>query len=197
MTAQRFESVASIGGFPADQIAGMKKTTYEERGGLEVPKPLTDHKETVQRLFTNLLDAMSNDPSDHKFKRDLLLDEALMNQVLHGNGGDARLQSMARLTVERFVTETGVTINCILMLDDHSPPFQMEQIADPTEEENLDIPKGRGLLLIRDIAKATIAQIPRDGGKTMIYTWDERFKAQQEEAVSDQGKEDDKHSLSA
>ena len=75
------------------------------------------------------------------FAVQLALVEALVNAMKHGNRYDA--------------TKT-VTVACILSDDcihieiaDEGDGFDPEEVPDPTREENLDLPSGRGIMLIR------------------------------------------------
>ena len=71
----------------------------------------------------------------------LAIEEALNNAIRHGNGLDPG--KTAELTYE--VTDQQVDIR----ISDEGPGFDFQDVPDPTLDENLDKPTGRGLMLIR------------------------------------------------
>ena len=75
------------------------------------------------------------------FAIQLALDEALANAVRHGN----KLDPEKSVTVEFSVDQKQVFIR----ITDQGPGFKPDDLADPTEEENLILPHGRGVMLMR------------------------------------------------
>ena len=71
----------------------------------------------------------------------LALEEAVVNAIKHGNGLDPSKQ----VHVECDVNEERI----IISIRDEGPGFDPADVPDPTEEENLDKPSGRGLMLMR------------------------------------------------
>ena len=71
----------------------------------------------------------------------LAIEEALNNAIRHGNAMDP--DKTAELVYE--VTDEHVDIR----ISDEGPGFDFEDVPDPTLDENLDKPTGRGLMLIR------------------------------------------------
>jgi len=71
----------------------------------------------------------------------LALDEALTNAVRHGNASDPS----KNVTVEFTPAPHKLTI----MIEDEGPGFVPDDIPDPTAEENLGRPHGRGVMLMR------------------------------------------------
>ena len=71
----------------------------------------------------------------------LSLEEALVNAIKHGNGlCDSKTVSVAcRLSSDRLWV-------CIT---DEGTGFCLEEVPDPTDEENLERPCGRGIMLMR------------------------------------------------
>lgn len=71
----------------------------------------------------------------------LALEEALTNAVRHGNKNDpTRL-----VTLECAISDHETT----LAVQDQGEGFDPSAVPDPTAAENLDIPSGRGLMLMR------------------------------------------------
>lgn len=71
----------------------------------------------------------------------LALDEALVNAVKHGNGNDPD----KTVTIEFSIDQDRL----IVEIEDQGPGFVPEQLPDPTAEENLNRPNGRGVMLMR------------------------------------------------
>jgi serine/threonine-protein kinase RsbW len=69
------------------------------------------------------------------------LEEALSNAVLHGNGDDPA----KALTVEYSADPSAVAI----VVEDEGVGFDPASVPDPTRPENVDIPSGRGIMLMR------------------------------------------------
>ncbi|NLX99064.1 MAG: ATP-binding protein [Rhodopirellula sp.] len=71
----------------------------------------------------------------------LAVEEALVNAIKHGNKLDMSKQ---------------VTVNCSMSpalfriaITDEGEGFDLDQVPDPTDEDNLDAPSGRGIMLMR------------------------------------------------
>jgi serine/threonine-protein kinase RsbW len=71
----------------------------------------------------------------------LALEEALVNAIKHGNRNDPR----KRVHIECRISDEMV----IVEIEDEGPGFDLEEVPDPTAEENLEKPSGRGIMLMR------------------------------------------------
>ncbi len=71
----------------------------------------------------------------------LALDEALANAIRHGNGNDPA----KTVTVDFEVDDEKTTI----AICDQGPGFDPGEVPDPTLDENLERPCGRGVMLMR------------------------------------------------
>jgi serine/threonine-protein kinase RsbW len=71
----------------------------------------------------------------------LALEEALVNAIKHGNRKDPakKVEVDCRISRDRVV----------IRIADEGDGFDPEAVPDPTDEENLEIPSGRGLMLMR------------------------------------------------
>jgi serine/threonine-protein kinase RsbW len=71
----------------------------------------------------------------------LALEEAMVNAIKHGHGGDASKEAVLRYeaTPSRLLAE----------VEDQGPGFDPAAVPDPRTPENLERPGGRGLLLMR------------------------------------------------
>ncbi len=72
----------------------------------------------------------------------MALEEAVMNAIKHGNQRDVAKQ--VHICVASLNNELSVVVR------DEGPGFNPECVPDPTEDENLEKPCGRGVLLIRE-----------------------------------------------
>ena len=71
----------------------------------------------------------------------LALEEAVVNGLRHGNGGDPARRVWVRY---HFRPDS-----LLAEVEDEGPGFDPRLVPDPTLSENLDRPGGRGLLLMR------------------------------------------------
>jgi serine/threonine-protein kinase RsbW len=74
----------------------------------------------------------------------LALEEAFVNAIKHGNQYDTNKQVFVRY---RFVDDNPVRFE--ISITDEGAGFDPEDVPDPTAEENLERPCGRGLMLMR------------------------------------------------
>jgi serine/threonine-protein kinase RsbW len=71
----------------------------------------------------------------------LAMEEAMVNAIRHGHGGDESLEIKVQVSVD--ASEISVAV------EDMGPGFDPDAVPDPTAEENLTIASGRGLTLMR------------------------------------------------
>ena len=76
-----------------------------------------------------------------EFAIKLALEEAMINAVKHGNCNDASKQITVRFDVDDQRT--------VIIVRDEGEGFHPENIPDPTSEERLALPSGRGIMLMR------------------------------------------------
>ncbi len=126
---------------------GHCRTAAMQAGG---PEPVhLIHEVSVRRarevtpLLDNIIAAMAEagyQPATCRELR-LALEEAIVNGLRHGNGGDPakHVRVRVRITAEAVVAE----------VEDEGPGFDATRVPDPTAPENLHKPSGRGLLLMR------------------------------------------------
>lgn len=104
---------------------------------------LLNTREEIERAEASLLAAMQRAgyPEASTFAIRLALEEALVNAFRHGHKD---------LPGERVVLEYDVTPSMVrLAIEDKGPGFKPEDVPDPTADDRLEIPTGRGLLLMR------------------------------------------------
>ncbi|CAN5849653.1 hypothetical protein BH11PLA1_BH11PLA1_14940 [soil metagenome] len=81
-------------------------------------------------------------PEASKFALRVALEEAMVNAFLHGHRG---LPPDVRIDVHYTVSPDTITI----AVTDHGVGFTPHEVPDPTSDENLELPSGRGLMLIQ------------------------------------------------
>lgn len=105
-------------------------------------------------------------PKASCFALRLAIEEAFSNAFQHGHrdlGPEVDIGLAWEISPERIT----------IVVEDQGPGFNPETLADPTTEENIEKPSGRGLLLIR----AYMSRIDfNDAGNrvTMVYLHPER-----------------------
>ena len=94
----------------------------------------------IQERIINVLESQSY--SDHDlFGVRLALEEALVNAIKHGNGmdPDKQVHIDCRFEVDRVR----------IVIEDEGGGFDLKAVPDPTDDENLERPGGRGIMLMR------------------------------------------------
>lgn len=80
-------------------------------------------------------------PTRDVFGIRLALEEALVNAIKHGN----RFDPQKRVQVHCRITSESIRIE----IEDEGDGFCLEDVPDPTEDENLERPCGRGIMLMQ------------------------------------------------
>ena len=102
----------------------------------------SDLDESAAVLQNILRDVRANGFEENAvFAIRLALDEALSNAVRHGNGGDKQKQVIVEYTMGDEAFKVTVA--------DEGRGFVPDQIPDPTRQENLERPCGRGVMLMK------------------------------------------------
>lgn len=96
--------------------------------------------QAVQERIVQRLEELNFPPRD-VFGLRLSLEEALVNAIKHGNGMDPTKS----VRVSCHIDERLVRIE----IEDEGPGFKPEDVPDPTAEENLERPCGRGIMLMK------------------------------------------------
>ncbi len=104
-----------------------------------VPNDLRAVKAPEDRIM-HLLEHAGYD-TDTLFAIKLALEEALTNAVKHGNRNDRSKQVVVRYFISPART--------VIMIRDQGNGFCPDAVPDPTTEENLERPNGRGIMLMQ------------------------------------------------
>lgn len=125
---------------------------------------LSGHREEIETLQQTLLGAAERHEYDQTscFAIRLALEEALSNAIRHGNKADPA----KTVIVEWSVDASGVSIR----IEDEGPGFDPDTVPDPTESENIEIPAGRGIVLMRSFMTAVRFHPPGN----LVEMWFER-----------------------
>ena len=89
------------------------------------------------------------------FAMRLALEEAIVNAFRHGNRSDPAKVVFFRCAVDGA--------EAAFEVEDQGPGFDPRMIPDPTEDENIEIPSGRGVMLIK--AYMTDVEFVKPGNK--------------------------------
>lgn len=100
-----------------------------------------------QRVQQEILAAVeSNGFQKEMFGIHLALEEALVNAIKHGN----RLDRSKHVRIIYEINDTHFMIE----IEDEGDGFDLGDVPDPTAEENLERPCGRGIMLMRSFMTA-------------------------------------------
>jgi|SRR5688572_16599422 len=72
---------------------------------------------------------------------ELTISESMINAIQHGNSNDPTKKATLKISSHNDVLE--------IIVEDQGQGFQLDTIADPTDDSNLLKPSGRGILIIR------------------------------------------------
>jgi len=78
---------------------------------------------------------------DVVFALRLSLEEALSNAIRHGNKGNANKKVKIRYLINSDIID--------IYVEDQGEGFNPTDVPDPTSQENLSVPSGRGIMLMR------------------------------------------------
>ncbi|MEM7228038.1 MAG: ATP-binding protein [Planctomycetota bacterium] len=128
--------------------------------GLREQYTIFNRREDVARVESALMGAIEELKYDDatRFAVRLAFEECIANAFKHGNRGDDSKPVTIECDVQPAMIEIEVT--------DQGPGFDPDAVPDPTQDENLEIPAGRGLLLMR--AYMTSVDIMPPGNKVRM-----------------------------
>jgi len=114
----------------------------------------------VQERIVSMLEERSFSMHD-VFGVRLALEEALVNAIKHGN----RMDPNKQVKIDCQIGAGGVRI----VIEDEGEGFHVEDVPDPTEDENLGKPGGRGIMLMRSFMSSIEYN---ESGNRLILTKD-------------------------
>jgi serine/threonine-protein kinase RsbW len=106
-------------------------------------KKISSDTEEARLLLNDLLERIEKGgwPEEDKFGIHLSVEEALMNAIKHGNQRDPE----KFVHVEFYLNDSLLRVS----VTDEGDGFDPNDVPDPTLDENLELPSGRGLMLMR------------------------------------------------
>jgi len=104
-----------------------------------IPSELSAARQAETKLLQEVAKYRYSDSSVFAIK--LAVEEAINNAIKHGNKLDA--SKVVRITYDVGPDQAAVTIT------DQGEGFDPATLADPTADENLEKPTGRGVMLMR------------------------------------------------
>lgn len=104
-----------------------------------IPSDTEEGQRLIKELLTQL--ELAEWASHDSFGIHLAAEEAIVNAIKHGNKQDPNKS----VHVDIRVSKQEVMIH----ITDEGPGFDPEAVPDPTLDENLDVPSGRGVMLIK------------------------------------------------
>ncbi|MEN2280725.1 ATP-binding protein [Algoriphagus sp. SE2] len=84
--------------------------------------------------------------------------ECISNAIIHGNQHDKTKLVHLELFIEKELLR--------FVIEDEGPGFDMNQLKDPTEPENIEKTGGRGIFLIKHLTDEV--KFEEDGRKTVL-----------------------------
>ncbi len=113
--------------------------TLIEEFRIRIPSD-TSAGQAVQERIVKRLEELEFSSRD-LFGMRLALEEALVNAIKHGN----RMDRNKHVEIFCRIHDDSVRIE----IEDEGPGFQLSDVPDPTADENLERPCGRGIMLMR------------------------------------------------
>jgi serine/threonine-protein kinase RsbW len=106
-----------------------------------IPSDLDIGHAAIEELM-NALGSAAWEGSD-LFRIHMAIEEAVVNAIEHGNKRDANKSV-------HIVFHVG-TDKVTMSIKDQGAGFDHQNVADPTEDERVDQPRGRGVMLMREL----------------------------------------------
>ncbi len=109
---------------------------------------IPNNTETAREVQERIIGLMEQNewPMRECFGVRLAMEEAMVNAIKHGN----RMEPDKQVFIACELTADAITV----VIEDQGDGFKVEDVPDPTEDENLENPGGRGIMLIRSFMNA-------------------------------------------
>jgi serine/threonine-protein kinase RsbW len=106
---------------------------------VRIPSSTTEGQKIQERIITRLEEI--GFPPRGIFGVRLALEEALVNAIKHGNGLDPKKEVFVLCQISQEMVR--------VVIEDQGAGFRLQDVPDPTDDENLEKPGGRGIMLMR------------------------------------------------
>ena len=134
-SASSLDETKRVSSFPHLLSHRMSDQNFE----ISFPSDTVKGQEVQERIIA-AMEAFSYSDKD-VFGMRLALEEALVNAIKHGNGMDPNKEVHVSCQVDE--TEARISIR------DEGEGFDPSDVPDPTDDDNLEKPGGRGIMLMR------------------------------------------------
>ena len=124
---------------------------------LTIPSKL-EELEAVQNLIGEATVAFELS-EDIAYWMELTISESMINAIRHGNQSDPTKDAYLSISFDGEHVE--------IIVEDEGEGFELDELADPTQAENLLKPCGRGILIIRSFMDE-VKLTAREGGGTRL-----------------------------
>ncbi|HEY1065466.1 MAG TPA: ATP-binding protein [Pirellulales bacterium] len=118
-------------------------TATDERWSWHVEECIPSETGAGSRILQQVLNQLELHDYTQRdiFDVHMALEEALVNAIKHGNKLDAakKVHVVCKMSRNRLRLE----------VEDEGPGFKPEDVPDPTLPENLELPNGRGIMLMK------------------------------------------------
>jgi serine/threonine-protein kinase RsbW len=117
---------------------------HQDPSPIEQRLDLINDRASIHQAECRVLEALDrfDYPKSARFAIRLAFEEAVTNAFKHGHKG------LPRSTPIRVDLSVGPQ-RVVIAIEDQGPGFNPGEVPDPTLDENLEVPTGRGLMLIR------------------------------------------------
>jgi serine/threonine-protein kinase RsbW len=124
---------------------------------LTIPSKL-EELEAVTKLIGDATAAFGLS-EDVAYWLELTISESMINAIRHGNQSDPTKDAYLSISFDGESVE--------IIVEDEGEGFKLDELADPTKDENLLKPCGRGILIIKSFMDE-VKLTPRQGGGTRL-----------------------------
>lgn len=123
----------------ATLFESMSDLSWTSTGELHLPSEASAGKRAVDELLSRLAD--HEWVENEIFGVHLAVEEALVNAIKHGNQYDDNkmVRFLYKLRKDRVLIE----------IIDEGEGFDPEEVPDPTDDDHIETPSGRGIMLMR------------------------------------------------
>ncbi len=108
------------------------------RENIIIPSRLTDARKVGEKILAKV--AKQGYPQQALFAIRLAVEEGLNNAIKHGN----RFDPEKNITLTYEVTDS----QAVIRIQDEGKGFNLSDVPNPTSDENLEKPYGRGIMLM-------------------------------------------------
>lgn len=179
MASETVHKSWTFGGIPEGEW-GEEVGTHK---GREFHRVLINDLVRVQEECIEFLNVCLGSSVGHNFLHRWLVEEMLVNAISHGNNLNPAGLVEVEVSVTIIYEESARRLFAILQVTDEGLPFNPGDLSDPTSEELLERPTGRGVYTSAKLAERryghkptfsvdpSVAPQSRTTGKKVAFQW--------------------------